>query len=129
MASPRRSGATATEIIVCETGITPPSTAPIRRRAANSIRKDCANPLRKEQTEKASVAAIRNVLRLPLRSAAAPTITAESAQLKESADAVSPTCVLVRPSSGCTNGIRKLSALRSKNRMPKLRLRRPTSSD
>ena len=49
------------------------------------------------------------------------------AQLRElldcdSAELNMPTCVLESCKSGCTNGIRKLSAFRSKNRMPKLRL-------
>jgi hypothetical protein len=53
--------------------------------------------------------------------------SAAHAQVSDSALASTPTWVLLSPSSGCTNGIRKLSALRSKNTMPKLMLSRATS--
>ena len=48
-------------------------------------------------------------------------------QASDRAPASSPTCVLLSPSSGWTNGISTFSAWRSKKTMPKLRLSRPTS--
>jgi len=112
--------------MVCEMGATPPSAKPISNLDPSSKRKELASPLINEHSENAIVAAIRNGLRRPPRSAAAPTNKAESAHAKESAEAVRPTCVLVSPRSGLTKGITKFNALRSKNKMPKFKLSRAT---
>ncbi len=127
IASPRRSGATSAAIIAWLIGMMPPSAAPISRRAPSRATNEPARPERKEHAEKASVARISSPLRLPVRSEMKPIPKAAHAQVSESALARIPTCVFVSPSSGCTNGIRKLSALRSKKTMPKLRLSSVTS--
>ncbi len=109
-------------------GMTPPSATPINRRAASSMPKVPAMPVMKEQAEKSRVATTNGSLRLPSASDSPPIAKAAIAQVKESALARLPICVLVRCSSGCTNGIRKFSELRSKKTMPKLRLSKATST-
>jgi len=79
------------------------------------------------QTEKVSVDSTSSNLRLRIASESRPMPKAASAQVSESPLWISPTCSLLSPNSGFTNGIRKLSALRSKKTMPKLRLSSPTS--
>ena len=105
----------------------PPSAAPMSRRAPSNAANEAARPERNEHAENASVARISRPLRLPVRSEMTPIPNAAQAQVSDSALARMPTCVLERPSSGCTNGIRKLSALRSKKTMPKLTLSSVTS--
>ena len=126
IARPRRSGDTASAVIDCEIGATPPSATPISILDPSNTRKELASPLMNEHSENAMVAAIKYALRRPPRSAAAPTHMAESAQANESAEEVRPTCVLVSLRSGSTNGITKFNALRSKKRMPKFKLNRAT---
>ena len=127
IARPRRSGFTSAAIMAWLIGMIPPSAAPMSMRAPSIATNDAARPDRNEHAEKASVARISRPLRLPVRSETKPIPKAAHAQVSDSALARMPTCVLERPSSGCTNGIRKLSELRSKKTMPKLRLRRVTS--
>jgi hypothetical protein len=57
-------------------------------RAANSARKEPARPERNEHSEKAIVQASSSGLRLPVRSDSAPPRNAETAQVKESAEAI-----------------------------------------
>lgn len=104
------------------TGMTPPSAAPISSRAPNSIMNDEAAPETKEHKQNAIVATTTTGFFEPRRSDMRPTRSPEMAQVSESAELNIPTWVLVRFRSGCTKGMRKLSALRSKNRMPKFRL-------
>ena len=109
-------------------GMIPPSDKPMSIRAPSIVRKVDASPDANEQAEKASVASTSSPLREPQASETMPIRNAAHAQVSESAPARIPTWVLFRSSSGCTNGIRKFSALRSKNTMPKLMLSRAGSS-
>jgi len=95
---------------------------------ANSARNEPTRPDSAEQAANITVTVIRMGLRMPVRSEKPPTTTPAMAQVSENAEASAPTWVLDNPSSGCTNGMRKLSALRSKNRMPKFRHNRTTST-
>ena len=92
----------------------------MRKRAANSARNEPARPERTEHSEKAIALASSTALRRPVWSDSAPPRNAETAQVKESAEAMRPTCWLVKLRSLAMNGIRKLAALRSKNRNPKV---------
>ncbi|OJU10944.1 MAG: hypothetical protein BGN86_02080 [Caulobacterales bacterium 68-7] len=125
-ARPRCFGSTSLATIAWLIGMTPPSAAPIRRREPSSRAKLEARPVRNEQSENAMVAAISSTLRWPRVSESLPIPKAAMAQLKLRPPAIRPICVCVRPRSGCTNGIRAFSACRSKNTIPKFRLRRTT---
>jgi hypothetical protein len=96
-------------------------------RAATMNANELAMPVRKEHAENPNVAITNRSLRLPTRSEILLIAKAASAHEKEKTPAIVPTCVLDKRRSGITNGIKKFSALRSKNRMPKLRLSSPTS--
>jgi hypothetical protein len=60
------------------------------KRAANSAAKEPASPDRNEHTEKAIALASRTGLRRPVRSESAPPKNAETAQVKDSAEAMRP---------------------------------------
>jgi len=120
MLCPRLAGSDSAASSDWHTGMNGPSTSPMRSRAANSARNDPARPERTEHSEKATALASSIGLRLPVRSDNAPPRNAETAQVKESADAIRPTCWLLKCRSRAINGIRKLAALRSKNRKPKV---------
>ena len=101
---------------------------PISSRAPNRNRKLVARPVTNEHSEKAIVARISRILRLPRLSDSPPTKKAAIAQLKLIPPAIRPIWKSLSASSGFTNGISTLLACRSKNTMPKLRLSRKTSS-
>jgi len=120
MLCPRLPGSDSAASSDWHTGMNGPSTRPISSRAANSARNEPARPERNEHSEKAIVQASSIGLRLPVRSDSAPPSAAETAQVNESAEAMRPTCWLVKLRSLAMNGIRKAAALRSKNRKPKV---------
>ena len=120
MLCPRRAGSDSLATSDWHTGRNGPSARPMSSRAANSAAKEAASPERNEHSEKATTLASRIGLRQPVRSESAPPRNAEIAQVKESAEAIRPTCLLLKPRSVTMNGITKLAALRSRNRNPKV---------
>src|ERR1700722_7495028 len=122
IAIPRRRGSTWVAMSDWLSGITPPSATPMSSRVVSSTVNPVANPEPNEHKANRTVEAISPFLREPNRSATIPMPKAAMAHVRDNPPDSSPTCVLLNPSSGCTNGIRKLSALRSKRTNPKLRL-------
>jgi hypothetical protein len=90
------------------------------RRAANRVANETASPEANEHREKATTAMSRKDLRLPVRSEYAPPRKAATAHVKDSAEATSPTWLLLKCRSLAIIGIRKLAALRSRNTNPKV---------
>ncbi len=106
MARPRRSGLTSAATSVWLIGITPPSAMPIISRAPINIAKVDASPDSSEAPENTNAQATRTALRLPSASDRRPTNNPASAQLSDSAEPSSPTCVSVNRSSGWMRNIR-----------------------
>ena len=104
----------------CAIGSIGPSAMPISRRVENSAANEAASPEANEHNENATTVISRKDLRLPVRSEYAPPRNAATAQVKDSAEATSPTWVLLKCRSLAMKGIRKLAALRSKNTKPKV---------
>src|SRR5664279_2679721 len=104
----------------CEIGSIGPSAKPISRRVENKVTNEAARPEANEHTENATTVISRNALRFPVRSEYAPPKNAETAQVKDSAEATSPTWLLLKCRSAAMKGIRKLAALRSRNTKPKV---------
>src|SRR6202011_3809319 len=90
------------------------------RRVKNRATNEVARPEANEHSENATTLISRKGLRLPVRSEYAPPRNAATAQVKESAEATSPTWLLLKCKSLAMKGIRKLAALRSKNTKPKV---------
>src|SRR5712672_2495962 len=103
-----------------EIGSIGPSAKPISRRIENRVANETASPEANEHSENATTVTSSKFLRLPVRSEYAPTRNAARAQVKDSAEATSPTWLLLKCKSSAMKGIRKLAALRSRNTKPKV---------
>src|SRR5271168_3223422 len=104
----------------CAIGSIGPSASPISRRVENSVTNETASPEANEHSENATTVISKKFFRLPVRSEYAPPRNAATAQVKESAEAMSPTWLLLKCKSSAMKGIKKLAALRSRNTKPKV---------
>src|SRR5260221_7291032 len=104
----------------CEIGSIGPSARPISRRVENRVTNETASPEANEHSENATTVISSKFLRLPVRSEYAPPRNAATAQVKDSAEATSPTWLLLKCKSLAMKGITKLAALRSRNTNPKV---------
>ncbi len=109
-----RVGPEAAAMMARQIGRNGPSAAPITTRVASRLSKLQARPDSTEQAENSSSAPIRNGLRRPIRSDQRPIRNAPRAQVSDSPELAQPISSFVSDRSSCTNGARKVSAMRSK---------------